>query len=68
MSYAIGHASSRQNDWHYTQTVMTIKRFIHKQVIVCLSKSAPAQRSVKLYWYGSGDGGIRQRNEMLFYI
>ncbi|AJB34451.1 hypothetical protein [Klebsiella pneumoniae IS39] len=47
---------------------MTIKRFIHKQVIVCLSKSAPAQRSVKLYWYGSRDGGIKQRNEMLFYI
>ncbi len=59
MSYAIGHASSRQNDWHYTQTVMTIKRFIHKQVIVCLSKSAPAQRSVKLYWYGKPRWGYK---------
>lgn len=47
---------------------MTIKRFIHKQVIVCLQKSAPAQRTMKLYWYGSGDGGIKRKNEMLFYI
>ncbi|HCR57074.1 hypothetical protein FE241_20665 [Raoultella terrigena] len=68
MSYAIDHASSRQIDRHYTQLKFRIKRLVHKQVNVCFNIAAPAQKSVKKWWYGSRKGRIKTRNEKLFYI
>jgi len=58
MSYAVDHASSRQNGWHYTQLAVGIKGFMHRKEIVCLRNGAPGQISTKKRWYGSGFGRI----------